>query len=150
MANHKELKKISKSRMRASEILIKHKDYDGAYYLMGYALERALKAIICKRLNLSQYPDKYRGDKGDSQEKVNIFKTHNFDILLTLSGLESDFTLIAPERRAENWSECTKWNTQIRYEPVGTRSEADAKRMYEALIEKPEGIITWIKKHNKW
>ena len=146
MANYRELKEIAKSRLRASKILLDHKDFDGAVYIMGYALECCLKAIICKRLNLAQYPD-----KSGSRDKDNIFKTHKFDILLTLCGLENDFSLSsAPPRRSGNWSEVTKWNTELRYEPIGSRNEAEAKRMYEALVESPDGIITWITKHRKW
>lgn len=146
MANHKELKAIAKSRLRASRILLAHMDFDGAVYMMGYALECCLKAIICKRLNLAQYPD-----KNVSTDKNNIFKTHKFDILLTLSGLENDFSLsTAPPRRSENWSLVTRWKPEIRYEPIGSRSEEDTKRMYEALVEDPDGIITWINKRRKW
>ena len=145
MANYRELKGIAKSRLKAAKILLEYSDYDGAVYMMGYALECCLKAIICKRLNLSQYPD-----KSGSKDKDNIFKTHKFDILLTLSGLENDFSLNATPGRYENWSELTRWSTEIRYEPIGTQKEADAKRMYEALTEAPEGIITWVTKHRKW
>lgn len=145
MANHKELKAIAKSRLKAAKILLDHKDYDGAVYIMGYAMECCLKAIICKRLNLLQYPD-----KSGSRDKDNIFKTHKFDILLTLAGLESDFNINLSLERYENWSELTKWNTELRYEPIGTCNETDAERMYKALIETPNGVITWITKHRKW
>ena len=145
MANHQELRDISKARLRTAKILLDNSDFDGAIYMMGYVLECALKAIICKRLNLPSYPD-----KGGSKDIENIFKTHKFDILLTLSGMENDFSLKSPKRRYENWSELTKWSTDIRYEPVGTRTRAEAERMYNALVGKPHGIITWIKRHRKW
>lgn len=145
MANCKELREIAKSRLKASEILMKHNDYDGAAYIMGYALECGLKAVICKRLNLSQYPD-----KNGNKDKESIFKTHNLDILLTLSGLENDFSLTSPARRSENWSDATKWTTDLRYAPIGTRKKLDVQRMHQALTELPDGVLTWITKHRKW
>jgi len=144
MANHQQLREISKARLRTAEILLDNFDFDGAVYIMGYALECALKAVICKNLNLLNYPDK------GSKDIENIFKTHKFDILLILSGMENDFSLKSPKKRYENWSELTKWTTDIRYEPVGTRTATEAKRMYNALVEKPHGVITWIKRHRKW
>lgn len=146
MATSKELKAISKSRLKSAKTLMASGDYDGAVYLMGYCFECALKAVICKRLNFINYPDK----SGDG-EKVNIFKTHKFDILLALSGMEQDFNLnLSPSRRVENWSTLTKWNTEIRYEPIGTHTKPEAERMHTALTEKPEGILTWISKYKKW
>jgi HEPN domain-containing protein len=146
MANGKELKQISISRLKAAKILIENKDYDGAVYIMGYALECALKSAICKLLNLSSYPD-----KGGSRDIENIFKTHRFDVLLILSGMSNDFNLNTAPRRYENWSELTKkWSTEIRYEPIGSRTETEASRMYLALLEKEHGIITWINKEKKW
>ena len=145
MASGKELKAIAKSRLKASKILARHRDYDGAVYLMGYALECCLKATICKRLNLVQYPD-----KSGSKDKDAIFKTHKLDILRTLSGLENDLGLKSATRRYENWSEFTIWSVEMRYDPIGTFTKEGAERMYEALTEKPDGIITWINKHRKW
>ena len=145
MATSKQLKLISKSRLKSAKYLMDCGDFDGAFYLMGYSFECALKAVICKRLNFVNYPDK----SGDG-EKVNIFKTHKFDILLALSGMEQDFSLLSPQRRAENWGILTKWNPDIRYEPIGTRGKSETERMYIALTEKPDGILTWITKHKKW
>ena len=145
MATSKELKLISKSRLKSAKVLMNSEDYDGAFYLMGYSFECALKSVICKRLNFLNYPDK----SGDG-EKINIFKTHKFDILLALSGMEQDFSLISPQRRAENWGILAKWNSETRYEPIGTRTQVETERMYTALIEEPDGILTWINKHKKW
>ena len=147
MANHKQLREISKSRLRTSKILIDHQDYDGAFYMMGYVLECALKSVICKRLNLANYPD-----KDSSEDKRSIFRTHKFDILLTLSGIEKDFSLstLVPARRSENWSIATKWRPETRYEPIGSHNQIEVVRVYEALTENPEGILNWISKKKKW
>jgi HEPN domain-containing protein len=145
MANHKQLREIAQSRLKAGKTLLDDGDYDGAVYMMGYAIECALKAVICKRLNLASYPD-----QGVGGEIATFFKTHKFDILLTLSGLEKEFTLAAPQRRSENWSESTKWHPDMRYAPVGSKTKIEAERMHIALSERSDGILSWISKHRKW
>jgi hypothetical protein len=144
MATGSELKDIAKKRLDASEILLKEKDYDGCVYLMGYVLECALKSVICKTLNLKEYPE-----KDGSGPLVNVFRTHILQDLLRLSGLEADLQLTSG-RRYENWSELTKWNTNVRYQPIGTWDEKQAVRMLNALVEKPDGLITFIECEKKW
>ena len=62
MANHRELKEIAKSRLKAARMLIDKNDYDGAFYLMGHVVELSLKSAICKRLNFPTYPDNRSDD----------------------------------------------------------------------------------------
>jgi HEPN domain-containing protein len=56
MLTVKELRKIARTRLREAEALYQAKQYDGATYLCGYAIEAALKARICKTLNWEGYP----------------------------------------------------------------------------------------------
>ncbi len=49
---------MAAARLDEAKILYANSKYDGAVYLGGYVLKLALKARICKLLNLSQYPDK--------------------------------------------------------------------------------------------
>jgi HEPN domain-containing protein len=145
MASCEDLKKIAKTRIEAVKLLIQNNDHDGAVYLSGHALECALKSVICKRLNLDKYPD-----RSSSKELQSIFLSHRLDVLLTLSGMEKDFSLAISSRRSENWSEFINWNVDLRYEPIGTRGEAEAKRKLEALVEDPDGIITFMEAKSQW
>ena len=54
-------------------VLFKAGDYDTAGYLIGYVVECSLKAMICKKLKLSQYPD--------SGHHHDVFSSHNLDRL---------------------------------------------------------------------
>ena len=81
MASSSELKSISLLRMKTVKILIEGKDWDSAAYMMGYALECAMKAVVCKTLNLVSYPENTRNNLTD-----NYFMTHKFDQSLTPSG----------------------------------------------------------------
>ncbi len=143
MANNLDLKKITKSRLKSVKILIPSGDYEGAVYMMGYVLECALKALICKRLNLSKYPD----EKG---EIAKFFKTHKFDPLLILSGLSNTFSLNGDLAKAQNWSDFTKYYPDdwpiMRYENHSNWDEVMVKAMYTNLIDSKHGILTVIKK----
>lgn len=149
MANRIQLRNLAIARLKAAKILMREGDYDGAVYIVGYVLELALKAAICKRLNFSSYPDK--GSTLIKNEVVDIFKTHDFGILSTLAGLSNELNLAsASARLLQNWSDLTTWKPASRYEPLGTYSKLEAERMIEALEEKPDGILTWIRKKRKW
>ena len=76
-----ELKEISSARLRDSRVLFAARRYDGSHYLCGYAVEIALKARICKTLNWAGFPD-----KGKEFEGLGSFRTHDFEVLLRLSG----------------------------------------------------------------
>ena len=143
MANREELRKLSKARLKAAKLLYDKEDFDCAVYLVGYVVEFALKAAICKRLNLGDYPDSGAHEK--------IFKTHHFDRLLTLSGMSDIISLSGPRKLWENWSELTQeWRPDVRYEPIGTYSQQEIERKFEALEERPHGFLTWIKRYRKW
>jgi hypothetical protein len=54
-----DFQKIADMRVREARILLDAGEWDGAYYLAGYAVECALKACIIKRLNTSDvWPEK--------------------------------------------------------------------------------------------
>jgi len=48
MLTREDLQEISLHRLEEAKILYKQGQYDGAKYLLGYTLETALKARICK------------------------------------------------------------------------------------------------------
>jgi hypothetical protein len=78
-----DLRAIAHSRLQDAHILFANARYDGAGYVCGYAVELILKAGICDTLNWPGYP-------ASRNEFTNLlsFKTHNLDVLLSLSGRE--------------------------------------------------------------
>ena len=54
MINKKELRKIAKAKLKDAELLYQHKRYDSAYYLVGYAVELALKAKNLSHLKVGR------------------------------------------------------------------------------------------------
>ena len=83
MLKSRDLKNIAQARLVDCDILLKKNRYDGAIYLCGYAIETALKARICRVLKWPEFPSTKNEFKG-----YTTFKTHDLDILLSLSGIE--------------------------------------------------------------
>jgi HEPN domain-containing protein len=140
MITHKNLKSIAFMRLKEAKVLYKNKLYDGAAYLCGYVVEAALKARICKNLNIKSYPD-------DGNLKT-IFSSHDFDRLLLLSGLSEEISLSNKRNQQlfQNWSLLTAWRPERRYIPKGTHKKEDLKSMFKALEDRKSGFLTWIKK----
>ena len=79
-----DLRNIAKGRLKDAEVLYASGRYDGAIYLCGYAIEVMLKARICRVLKWPGYPETNR-----EFERFQSFRTHDFDALLRLSGIEN-------------------------------------------------------------
>ncbi len=141
MATRNELKKLAGTRLKEAKLLYNGGFYDGAYYLAGYVVELALKARICRVLDLTEYLD--------SGEISRSFKTHRLDDLVRLAGLQKKFEqakLINPVLTM-NWSLISVWNEQLRYSPIGTSPSLLVQRIINALENRNDGVFTWIKKH---
>lgn len=142
MPTRRELKKLAEIRLLESKALFDKKLYDGACYLAGYVIELALKARICKVLDMVHYPE--------SGEISRSFKTHKYDELIKLSGLERKFDEAKNLNPSllTNWSLVTEWSEEFRYRPVGTNTQIRAHKIINALEDSNDGVFTWIKK--KW
>ncbi len=146
MDDNKKFKEIAQSRLRAGKLLIDSGDYTLAIDIMGFGLECALKSCICKLLILKKYPDLSKDRKVQG-----VFKTHNFDLLLILSGLSSEIKISGDEDLYYNWSETTKiWSPDTRYEPINNGDEGKAKKMYNSLNTGDKAIFNWLAKEGKW
>lgn len=126
MISKDDLLKISISRFKEAKVLFGAGHYDGAVYLCGYALEVLLKRHICFSLNWNDgYPK-----ENNEFKSLTSFKTHDLEILLRLSGLESkikkDNNLLA------DWQIASSWNSEIRYKNIGTITESGAKNVINA------------------
>jgi hypothetical protein len=138
MPSKKELKAISLMRLKEAKMLYNNKLYDGALYLSGYVIETALKARICKILDVD-YPD-----------KETSFKTHSIDLLVKLGGLTNmlDQKLNNDVNFKANWSLIRPWKPEFRYNPIGASSQIKVQEVISALEDKNDGVLTWLK--TKW
>lgn len=140
MANRQTLRSVTRAKLKAAKILYDSGDSDTAGYLLGYVVECALKAAICRKLNLPEYPDASR--------HKDVFASHDLDRLLTLSGYSSEINLKANSKLFNNWSILTKdWKPETRYnENVYNQSVVQEK--LNALEDQKDGFLVWIKR--KW
>ena len=138
MPTKSDLKKLAKVRLEEAEHLYRKKLYDGCVYLCGYVIEFALKARICRILKLDDYPEK--GEVG------RIFKTHDFDVLKLLAGLQDEITITKNKQLFDNWSIATKWKPEQRYSPAGTYNASNAKDILSSIKDKQSGVLTWLSK----
>lgn len=139
MPTYQELKELAETRLLEVKALYDKGLYDGACYLAGYVIEFALKARITKLLDMTHYPE--------TGEISKSFKTHNYDILIKLSGLEKKFDEATKLNKNlfTNWSLVTKWSEEFRYHPVGTNPKEYVRQIINALEDPNDGVFTWIK-----
>jgi len=123
MLNRKTIIQIAKARLKDARTLLSAKRFDGAVYLCGYAIELGLKCKICEILNWQEYPE-----TRSEFNNYRTFKTHNLDVLLHLSGIESHIKA----NYLSDWSIVAKWKPEARYQPVGKVKLIDAKEMLKA------------------
>lgn len=137
--NRQELQELSKIRRKEAAALLKAKLYSGAYYLLGYSVECALKACIAKQTKRFDFPNK------DLAVKTHV---HNLEQLLKFAGLENELNKeIAANKTFEvNWAVVKDWKETSRY--LCTIAPTDATDLYMACTSRKNGILSWIK--SKW
>ncbi len=134
--NRQELQNISNVRRKEAATLLKAKHYAGAYYLLGYSVECALKACIAKQTNKYDFPDKVVVQKSYA---------HNLPQLLKVAGLDHKLKQdmdINPTLEV-NWTTVTDWEETSRY--TLTISKNEAKDLYSACTSRTNGILKWVK-----
>ena len=123
MIHHSELLKIATARLKDADALLAAGRYDGAIYLGGYVVELALKSSICRVLKWKGFPQ----TRSEFQNYLS-FKTHDLDVLLSLSGAEDK---IKAGFFAE-WSAVATWDPEARYNPIGSANKGDAELLVES------------------
>lgn len=137
--NRQELQEISKLRRKEAAALLKANHSAGAYYLLGYSVECALKACIAKQTKRHDFPDK------DLATKAHV---HNLEQLLKLAGLARDLEtdMKANNTLELNWAVVKDWKELSRY--TTAISAADARDLYLACTARKNGVLSWIRA--KW
>ena len=135
--NRRELQQLSRLRVQDARVLLDNGRYLGAYYLLGYAVECALKACIAKQIRRYDFPDR---------RQVNDSYTHDLEKLLNVSGLqgELDQESATNSEFSRNWSIVKEWSESFRYEI--TVPEPDVRDFYHAFTERRNGVLRWLMK----
>jgi HEPN domain-containing protein len=135
--NRSDLQKLSRLRLGDAKILLDDGRYEGAYYLIGYAVECAFKACIAKQTKLYDFPNK---------SLTNSIYTHDLNTLLKFSGLENKHR-DKSKKNANfelNWTIVKDWKEDARYSLEITRDKAEA--LYSAVVSRKDGILPWLQR----
>jgi hypothetical protein len=82
VTSRSDFEKLMALRMKEAKHLLDQKEWDGVYYLVGYAVEFALKIrIISQLMKSDSFPDKKFAE--------NFYK-HDLTLLRKLAGLDDD------------------------------------------------------------
>jgi HEPN domain len=137
LVNRSDFQKLADVRVQDAKVLLDARRFDGAYYLVGYAVECALKACIAKQVKEFDFPDR---------KIVTNSWVHNLTQLLRLSGVG----LLHDEELKKNpsfdvyWGVVRGWEENSRY---ANTPEKTARDMFDAVTDPNNGILTWLKNH---
>jgi len=130
----RDFQNLSVLRVRDARRLADAGLYDGAYYLGGIAIECALKSAIARATQRYEFPD---------LERTRRVYTHNLEILLKLSGLDTKLDDAEPHAQ-DAWARARSWNVETRYQTG--RARADVLEFLEAVAGR-RGVLRWLKQH---
>lgn len=135
--NRQDLQQISRTRVKEANTLLKAGHFAGAYYLIGYAAECALKACVAKQVRRFDFPDK---------KLANEAFTHDLEKLVRVAGLMPilDLDMKTARTLELNWAIVKDWSEASRYELSVTK--AQARDMYSACTARKNGILAWIRR----
>lgn len=134
--NRQELQDLSHLRVREAKVLLDAGAFQGSYYLMGYAVECAIKSAIAKQVMQHDFPNK---------QLANDCYSHDLRSLMKTAGLWTDFerALKANDALTDNWAVVKDWAETSRYSL--TISEARARDFYSACTARAQGVLSWLK-----
>jgi len=132
-----DLQQLSQLRVKEARVLLDTRCFVGAYYLLGYAVECALKACIAKQIKRYDFPDR---------KLINDNYTYDLEKLLNISGLKDELrreTQTNPNL-AVHWTIVKDWSEESRYS-IGI-SETTARDFSSAVTARRDGVLSWLKK----
>jgi len=135
--NRSDFQQLAELRVKEAEVLLNEGYFDGAYYLLGYAVECALKACIAKQTREFDFPPDRRA--------VEAIYKHNPNDLLKPStlGREHEEARRASSAFDANWKIIQGWTEQSRYHQG--KSEKEVVDFLSAIVG-DEGVLPWLKK----
>ena len=115
--NRQDLQRLSGARVRDAKALLAAGNHAGAYYLVGYSVECAIKAAIAKQTQRHDFPNK----------RIALDSwTHDFKQLMQTAGLWPSFEAA---KRANpdlglNWAVANDWSEESRYSLTVSQQQA--------------------------
>jgi HEPN domain-containing protein len=137
--NRNDFQKISNLRVKEAKTLLDRRFFCGSYYLLGYAVECALKACIARNTDKFDFPP--------NPKQVRNIYTHDIETLLRASGLEQEREIEIKNNPGfeANWSTVKDWKEDSRYK--NDIDELTSKDFYSAVTARKNGVLSWLKKY---
>ena len=134
--NRNDLQSLAELRVADAEILLNARRFPAAYYLLGYAVECALKACIARQIKEHDFPDR---------QLVLDSYTHNLEQLLRISGVKPQFgARVKVDKAFEvNWTTVRDLTEAARYDD--NVPEVRARELLIAVMDATSGVLTWLK-----
>jgi len=131
----RDLQALARTRLGDARTLLEAGRYDGAYYLLGLAVECGLKACIARRVSRHDFPDKKLAIESHTHEFWQLIRAANLD-----AALKADMT--ASAFFSANWMVVKDWSVESRYTSTG---RAKAEALHEAVNNRKHGVMRWIR-----
>jgi HEPN domain-containing protein len=133
--NRADFQALAIARSLDAEVLLRFGRYACAYYIAGYAVECALKAIISRRTQQEDFPPK----------EAPRYYTHDLTALVGYAGLDKALNW---ERSVDpvfnyNWNIVEDWKEDARYQE---RERKKAEDMVAAVNDPDHGILQWLRR----
>lgn len=138
-----DLKALALDRLADAEVLMAQGRFAASYYLAGYCVECALKAVIARMIQPGEFPDK---------TLANAVWTHDFDRLLIAVAAEAQsrgrpsptVSLASDPTLKFNWKTVSSWTEASRYQKGREQATRD---MVAAITDPNHGVLQWIRKY---
>lgn len=138
--NRATLQLLSDERIADAQALLAAKQWAGAYYLAGYALECALKSCVLVYIDRT-------GIIFEDKKYVQNCWTHDIQDLVRQAGLtvERDKASGTNISLGQNWMIAKDWSEASRYR---MSTQLQATKLIHALTDNINGVIPWVE--NYW
>jgi hypothetical protein len=137
MATYQQLKDLAHLRLREAEALFAAELYDGAKYLSGYVVELALKARICRVLDVDDYAMTQTGTDMDHDALIAGLKKVAADIEAK-EGPLALFMLVAPDAETGD-----AWNVIVSAHGFDMKSRGNAVRQVSDWLRQNVSESEW-------
>jgi HEPN domain-containing protein len=129
-----DLQALAIARLDDAKLLLRRRRDASAYYLAGYAVEFALKAVIAHRIERHVLPE------------PRFFREayhHDLERLVGAAKLraELDTARRASPRFNANWTIVSEWSVESRYELIDHRRSS---LMIRAVGAPSAGVLSWV------
>lgn len=135
--NRSDFQQLAELRVKDGKALLSAGLSAGAYYIVGYAVESALKACIAKKVRKHDFPDR---------KTAVSFYQHDLVGLLAMTDLKPK---LDEKRKLDgafdaNWAVVKDWTSEKRYERKISRKSA--RDLVSAITDPKHGVLPWIQK----